>query len=579
MKRKLTVALLVVVGLTAIAGTATAQDAGACEFPYETTGMYGETVVEDEPSRVVSLAPSVTQTLWEMGAQDKVVGIDSNSFYLEGTDGYTDVGTAFTGFIEETVAQEPDIVVGALLPEDATQQLEDAGLTYYSVPESGGFEGIYSNVNEVGKLVGECEAADGVVEGMRDDVQEVRSSVRGEPRPEVLYSIPQDAFSVPGNGTFIGDIIETAGGENVYADHIEGWGAISDERATQTLENDVDWIVLPGGSRGDVPRTDLYNSTTAVQEGQVLVVNENYLLQEAPRVTVPLKRMARAFHPEAFDDDGSGGGAGVDTRSDEEAGPFSASVSVDDGTARASFDEGPVETVELSVEVEGEVTVESMDASGSPGTPMMRVSVQVPEEARDSPGTIRMRIDDETLDDADVSRDDLVAVRRNGGWGTVDAEFLDTESGVTAVIDTPGFSQFAVVASTPPVALADASVEDGTVTLSAEGSYDEYGETVGYEWSVGNETHEGETVEVDTDADEATLTVTNDAGLTNETVVEIPDREDGGAQDENVTDTEGEDAEQDNEDEPDDGDDGEGLPGFTAVAAFVALAVAAFFRR
>ncbi|MGK2230369.1 MAG: iron complex transport system substrate-binding protein, partial [Methanobacteriota archaeon] len=132
MRRKLIVALLVVVGLAAVAGTAGAQE-GACDFPYETTGMYGETTVEEEPDRVVTLAPSITQMLWEIEAQDKVVGIDSNSFYLEETDGYTDVGTVFTGFIEQTVAQNPNLVLGALLNSEQAGTLEDNGLEFYSV--------------------------------------------------------------------------------------------------------------------------------------------------------------------------------------------------------------------------------------------------------------------------------------------------------------------------------------------------------------------------------------------------------------------------------------------------------------
>ncbi len=586
MRPKTTVALALLLGLAFAATgavTVTAQTAEDCGFPYETTGTYGETTLEEEPEDIVTLAPSVSQTLWEIEAQDKVTGMDSFSFYLEETEDVTDVGTAFDpSFPEQVVAQEPDLVLGALLNPDQADALDDAGLEYHTVASTGGFDGIYEKVEELGRLVGECEGADETVADMKDTVAEVESAVDNMNEPLVMFGAPsegQDNF-VPVKGTFKHDIITTAGGENVYAtigmedeDGLEQ--LISDEKVAEALSEDPDWIVLAGEGPEAVPNTDMYNQTTAVQEDQILTVNRNYINQEAPRILIPLERMARAFHPDAFADTaGTGGGAGAGLpEPDVGVEEASSGLSVADGVSRAEFADGPVDAVEVHAELEGEVTVSVVDTGDAPGTPVQRVTVSVPEEARDLSGTVRFLVDSDRLEAADVPADDLLAVKDDNGWTPLETAALETDDGVTVVADTPSFSDFAVVASTPPVVLADASVDDGTVTLSAADSYDEYGDIVDYGWSVDGETYEGETVEVEADEGEATLTVTNDAGLTNETTVEFSVDEETADYETGAEEGEADDVA---DDEP---TEEEGLPGFTAVAALVALLSFALVRR
>lgn len=611
MRRELTVAVLVLVGLAVLAGVGAAQDAEVCDFPYETEGAFGTTVVEEEPERVVTLAPSVTQVVWELEAQDKVVGVSNTQFvqYLEGIDEFPDVGSAFDpSFPERVVAQNPDHVIGALLTPDQANALENAGLQFFSFPPRKGFDGIARKVEEVGRQLGKCDKADEVVGEFRRDVDRVETAVEGEPRPTVLYRIPQQGAFVPGKGTFINDIIATAGGENAYAEEgLEGFVRIpSDETEAEiVLEQDPDWIVLLD-TDDPVPENDLYNGTTAVQEDQILTVDANLIQQAAPRVTTPLERMARAFHPDEFkEDDGDGtsrrrlgGDEGEEPPQGTEA--VVSSITVADGVSLAEFRTGPVRAVELSVETEGEVTVSTVEVGDAPGLPLQRVTIDVPDVARDAPGTVRMSVERGLLENASVPTDALVVVRKeaDGGWSALDTTTFETDDGVTLVAEAPGFSDFAVVASTEPTPVVDVSVtnaDTGTVALDASASSDEYGEVVGYSWAVGDETYEGETVEVTAeDGDEVRLTVTNDAGLsaTATETVEFADEEETDESGERVS---GEDEEQSSaesdeggedgtnaseedtttpegdEDEGEDEGGGEGLPGFTAVAALVAL--------
>jgi len=585
---------LVVTAIVAGAATSAgaAQEAEACGFPYETQGLYGDTVVEEEPESVVTLAPSVAQTVWEIDAQEKVVGVSDKSFvqYLEDIDEYPDVGSAFDpSFPEQVVAQNPDLVVGALLSPDQASALENVGLESHTFSSAGSFEGIAENVEKTGRLLGKCEKADEVAEEMLDEVERVETAVAGEPRPSVMYRIPQQGAFVPGSGTFIGDIIEKAGGRNVYAEAgLEGFAEIpSDETEAEiVLEQNPDWIVLLDTDDG-VPQNDLYNSTTAVQENQIITVDANLIQQEGPRVTTPLERMARSFHPDAFGRDtvrGGGGGGGTPSGLDNnepESGTVTSIITTVDGVTLAEFETGPVETVEINAEIEGEVSVTTVDVGDAPGLPLQRVTVDVPRDARNADGRIRMKIGDDSLE-AGVPTEHLRVVRRdNNGWTALNTTRFETADGVTLVADTSGFADFAVVASTEPDAVADVTVQDGTVTLDASASSDKYGEITRYVWTVGDETYDGETVEVEAnDGEEVTLTVTNDAGLSatttemvefdagdNEPSEEPTNQDDSGGNGDGDT---GSTDETDNEEQATD-DGSEGLPGFTAVVALVAV--------
>jgi iron complex transport system substrate-binding protein len=606
MRREITVAAIVLLGLTALAasaGVGAAQDAEVdletCDFPYEAPD--GETVIEEEPERVAPGIAGVSQILWELDAQEKVVGLTSNSFYLEGSEGYTDLGTTLGGgFGEKVIAQNPDIVVNALYEsENLEETLESAEIDYYFLPQSGSFEEIKQNVRLTGRLIGECEEAADVIEEMEGTILNVENAVEGEQRPLVMFGAPTEEGNnyVPGDGTFKHDVITTAGGRNVYAEiGIEGEleQLLSDEKRVEALSEDPDWIVIESG--GSVPNTDLYNQTTAVQEDQILTVNTNYINQDAPRIVTPLERMARAFHPEAFVSEPGDGGSLPDPE-DEGTGTVSSQLTVADNFSVAEFGSGAVEAIELNVGTEGDVTVSNVETGDAPGLALRRAVVAVPDDARDAGGSVRMSIDDATLEDVGVPTEDLVVVGLNDGWSALETTRFDTDDGVTLVAETPVFDEFAVVASTEPTSVIESTVggADETVTLDASGSSDEYGEIVSYRWEVGDETHERETVEVTAnDGDEVTLTVTNDAGLSataTETVEVTADEVETGEENgersgedsdtgdgsEDSTENNGqteddtqEDTETDEEQQTEQ-DGSEGLPGFTAVAAVFAF--------
>ena len=276
---------------------------GTCSFPMTATdATETEVTVNGEPQRVVALGASTAQIMWELGAQEKVVGMPVNptTAYLNGSQSRTGIYQAdqFTVATEQVVGLEPDIVLAPnIIPNETVEQLRGAGLTVYKFDFASSLGDVYDEINRTGQLIGTCEQANETVTNTTSQVNTIRSAVEGEDRQRVLYGADLSAGYVAGNGTFIHQVVETAGGDNIAANAgIQGYQQISPETVAQ---RDPEWIIVSNAST--IPEGEPWASTTAVQEDQVIEVNSNLISQPAPRVVTPMVAIARQLHPQAME--------------------------------------------------------------------------------------------------------------------------------------------------------------------------------------------------------------------------------------------------------------------------------------
>lgn len=330
------IATLLVVSLCGIAVTpaAASHDGGTdCSLPVSVTdGTESEVTLNESAETVVAADAASAQTFWEIGAEDRVVGMPVREYtqYLDGAENRTDVlPDDGMGLDVETIIElDADLVVVPNYATDETvQQLRDADQTVYRSPFESSFEDIYAKTELYGHFVGDCEAGTTTAQETREEVETIRNATADRDSPDVLYYFFGTAA---GNGTFIDDIVETAGGNNVAAQAgIEQYGEISDE---VVLEQDPEWIVTTDENGSLDAEASPFSSTSAGQNDQVLRVDADLVSQAGPRVVEPLRTMAEAFHPEAFaeqnatatpdetrestpggesEDDGAGFGVGV----------------------------------------------------------------------------------------------------------------------------------------------------------------------------------------------------------------------------------------------------------------------------
>ncbi|MEX2570149.1 MAG: cobalamin-binding protein [Gemmatimonadota bacterium] len=211
----------------------------------------GRTVRLDGPAtRIVSLLPGATETLVALGAGDRLVArtdYDDDPALAH----LPSVGGGLTPSIELLASLRPDLVVAW---EEAgaartRPRLEALGIPVFSVTTQD-TAGIFANVERFGRLVGLPERADSLAAAMRSELDAVRASVAGRERPTVLYMIGLDPPMVAGRSVFIGEVLEVAGGRNVFADVSAPSPRVSLE---EIVRRRPDLVLLPASGASSLP--------------------------------------------------------------------------------------------------------------------------------------------------------------------------------------------------------------------------------------------------------------------------------------------------------------------------------------
>ncbi|GAB3026114.1 PGF-CTERM-anchored ABC transporter substrate-binding protein [Natronobiforma cellulositropha] len=308
MKRLLAVLVTVVVLAGAFAPAVVAGGASGgvneatCEYPLEFEDAGGETfTLEEPPERVVALQPSDVQLVYEIGAEETLVGMPINQYtdaHDPGDRTNIDVAGEESVDIEAVIDLEPDLVLAAAVTvDDDVEQLRNAGLTVYQFETAAAISDIRESVFETGLLTGECGGALERIGWMDDRLEALEDALEGEERPLAYWSL---GFGwTAGEGTFQEEILETAGVENLAsAVGIEGWMEISDE---QIVDADPEWIVYGVESDGESPElSEGAMATTAYEEDNLVAVSSNQVNQPAPHVVYAIEDIVEAVHPEAY---------------------------------------------------------------------------------------------------------------------------------------------------------------------------------------------------------------------------------------------------------------------------------------
>lgn len=272
--------------------------------------MLGRPVaIPDGPLRLVSLAPSVTETVYALGRGEWLVGVTAICDYPAPVRTLPNVGGIAAPNLEQIVQLRPDVVFATAEgnSRDLLDQLERLGLATFALrPDS--YEGVVASLLAVGRALRAERAAQGVVEGIERDVRRVREQVAGLPRSRVLYLIWTDPLIAAGAGTYLHDLLELAGGRNIAWERTGSYPRLNWE---QVVARGPEVILLADhredserdatGSGTMPPAWKTWQAVPAIRAGRVLAVPSNTILRPGPRIGEGLARLARAIHPAAFD--------------------------------------------------------------------------------------------------------------------------------------------------------------------------------------------------------------------------------------------------------------------------------------
>jgi iron complex transport system substrate-binding protein len=286
------------------APSATADPAAG--FPVTLTDDDGTSVtIPAEPTRIVTLTPAATETLFALGVGDRLVGKAQDILlYPPRAAGVPDVekfdGSAIVVDVERIVADKADLVIAGGnfgTPPDAVDKLRSLGVPVVVV-YAPSVEGVYTDIELLGAAVGRPTAAAAMVATMRNAFDEVAAAVAGAPTPRVYYELDAtDAFYAPSDQSFLAEMITDAGGDPITTGSPDKY-AISAERL---LAADPEVILLAdtasGVTAGDVVARPGWGTMTAVKEGDIRPIDDTTISRPGPRLFLGLELLASTIHP------------------------------------------------------------------------------------------------------------------------------------------------------------------------------------------------------------------------------------------------------------------------------------------
>jgi iron complex transport system substrate-binding protein len=254
-------------------------------------------VVPDHPHRVICLMPTVTDTVYALGAGGDVVAISDYTKYPAAALKKPSVGDLIKPSIETIVSLHPDLVIGMQPkgPMEVTDQLERAGIPIFLVSPHG-IAGILHSVESIGMALNRTPEADVLVHSLQQRVDAVKARTQGLPAPRVFMPVWYDPITTIGRNAFITEIIAAAGGRSVTDDLPTEWPQISME---VVLERAPDALLLVRGGKTTLQVLEGrpgWSSMAAIKKQRAYYVDDRINLA-SPVAIDALEDLAKQFHP------------------------------------------------------------------------------------------------------------------------------------------------------------------------------------------------------------------------------------------------------------------------------------------
>jgi iron complex transport system substrate-binding protein len=277
------------------------QNTTALPNEREVTDDLGRKIkVAQKIERVVSLAPSLTENVFAIGAGDKLVGVTSYCDYPTEAAKIAKIGDTITPNLEAIVARKPQLVLvtTASQIESFTSRMQERGIpVFVTNPKS--LDDVLRNLRQLGDLLGNGEQAEELVSALQNRISSVENRIKNEKPVRVFVQLSPEPFTV-GRDSFVTNLVARAGGDSVTKDVPEAYPRISKETA---LASQPEAIILSAGGamgEGNSEPAEIFKESPAVKNRRIYKINSDLLARPGARLVDGLEEMAKALHPQTF---------------------------------------------------------------------------------------------------------------------------------------------------------------------------------------------------------------------------------------------------------------------------------------
>jgi iron complex transport system substrate-binding protein len=276
---------------------------GAALRPAQHVSRNSGTDRREEPTRIVSMAPDLTEILFALGLGDRLVGVTQDSDYPPAALTKPRVGTFWRPSIEVVIATRPDLVVtlGSEQQKELSQRLTRMG--YYCLTvDIERVEDLFRAFATIGDAAGVPERARELSQQIRAEVQRLRAQAAGLPPVKVLWVVQREPLRAAGPDTFVNEMIELAGGQNVIGPTLHKYPPVG---AEQVIAAAPDVIIEPAMVKGSLAGQrrqafaywHRYVNVPAAAHGRIYVIEGDTVSRLGPRLPAGITAIARCLRP------------------------------------------------------------------------------------------------------------------------------------------------------------------------------------------------------------------------------------------------------------------------------------------
>ena len=268
----------------------------AVAFPVTVEGTNGSITIDAQPERIVSLSPTATEDLFAIGAGDQVIAVDDQSDFPP--EAPTTNLSGFDPNVEAIAGYQPDLVVFATEPGDLGASLEALGITALQLDAAPTLEVAFDQIEQLGVATGHAAEAETVVADLRAQVDALVERAVSSADLSFYFELDDTFYSVTSK-TFIGQLFELLGLENIADAAGKGSGGYPQLSAEYIIESDPDLIFLAdteccGQTSETVAERPGWDEIAAVSNGGVVPLDEDVAQRWGPRVVDLLNEIASA---------------------------------------------------------------------------------------------------------------------------------------------------------------------------------------------------------------------------------------------------------------------------------------------
>jgi iron complex transport system substrate-binding protein len=260
----------------------------------------------NKPTRIVSLAPNLTEILFALGLDEEIAAVSNGSDYPPQTAKKSKVGTFWQPNTEAIIASRPDLVITLWFEQQKSvaDSLNRLGYEVLTLKIEK-IEELLTAIQNIGTATGCRQRSDELAENISTQLDDLKSKLSSTNKVKVLWVVQPEPLRVAGRNTFINELIELAGGENAIGPTISQYPQIGTEEllvcgAQAIIQSAMGKSNISEQQQAAERSWSRWLSLPAVKNNRIYVVEPDTTLRLGPRLPQGIEIVARCLHPDVF---------------------------------------------------------------------------------------------------------------------------------------------------------------------------------------------------------------------------------------------------------------------------------------